>query len=88
MRPRHFLGDFDKHKQKLIEFWSDEDFDCDVVHHILDKVNRQQFHHKSFSNRDFPSFLLDKHNLELAQDDDFSTCPSQKKTLFKESIKS
>lgn len=44
---------FDPENQVLYEMKSQEDFDSEVVNHLLDKINRQQFKFKQFSNEDF-----------------------------------
>ena len=36
-----FLVVFDSEKQKLFELKSKEDFDIDVISHMMEKVNRQ-----------------------------------------------
>ena len=36
-----FMLIFDKERQKIVSLSSREDFDVDVVSHMLDKVNRQ-----------------------------------------------
>ena len=36
-----FMMIFDKEKQKFVQLNSHDDFDIDVVSHMLDKVNRQ-----------------------------------------------
>ena len=55
-----FMVVFDSNKQKLFELNSQKDFDIDVVSHILEKVNRQQFVTCSFTNDDYDAFVLDK----------------------------
>ena len=64
-----FMVIFDKEKQKFIQLNSDQDFDSDVVSHMLDKVNRQQFQSKIFTNKDFADFLIEKpeHDNELEE---------------------
>lgn len=38
-----FMVVFDPHRQKLFELNSQKDFDIQVINHMLDKVNKQQF---------------------------------------------
>ena len=51
---------FDPEYQVLYEMKSQEDFDSQVVSHMLDKTIRQQFKFKQFTNDDYQEFNLEK----------------------------
>ena len=44
----------------LYEMKSQEDFDSEVVSHMLDKTTRQQFKFKQFTGDDYAEFSLEK----------------------------
>ena len=55
-----FLVIFDAEYQVLYEMKSQEDFDSQVVSHMLDKTTRQQFKFKQFTSDDYAEFSLEK----------------------------
>lgn len=60
---------FDPDYQVLYEFKSQEDFDSQVVSHMLEKTNRQQFKFKQFTTDDYAEFSLEKNHKNLLLDD-------------------
>ena len=55
-----FVCLFDRNRQKIFELNSEEDFDIQILSHMLDKVNKHQFKCKKFTNKDYDSFKIDK----------------------------
>ena len=51
-----FLCIFDRKNQKVYELNSSDDFDSQIVSHMLDKVNRQQFKFETYTNEDYDQF--------------------------------
>ena len=67
-----FMVVFDPEKQKMFELNSQADFNIKVIDHMLDKVNRQQFMNKYYTNEDyqlFDSAKPEKENESTVSDD-------------------
>ena len=65
-----FVCIFDRKKQKVYELTSSDDFDSQIVSHILDPVNRQQFKHETYTNEDLDQFKSYGTQGELIEDSD------------------
>lgn len=51
-----FICIFDRERQKIFELNSEPEFDVQIVSHMLEKVNKEQFKCKKYTNQDYNTF--------------------------------